>query len=80
MIAEPPAVYDAPYGGSLIEIVSSQAVFDNCNGAIACAIRVRFPSPMCVVVLPEKLAAAAIEQLRRHERAHCNGWPAGHPG
>lgn len=39
------------------------------------------PAKSCLIVIPEvggEISAADQELTRRHELAHCNGWPADH--
>jgi hypothetical protein len=46
--------------------------------SIGCSVR---PEPgQCVVYLAERSPGYSLEITRRHERGHCNGWPADHLG
>lgn len=88
-IAPPPAVYDHAYRGMLVEKHGTSAeVEDFCHRqqgiaspyrALGCAI-VR--GDRCYVVISRvggRITAYVQRQIRRHEIAHCNGWPANHP-
>lgn len=88
----PPARYDIPYEGKLIEHqLPQQAVRRYCDRLAShygrnwkatehqrgCSI---LEPGFCVVVYidrPYGLATPAA--VKRHELGHCNGWPADHP-
>lgn len=82
----PPARYDHPYKGHLNTIVVPYGTArQNCyklGGAVlpdntaACAI---VGNGRCTIVLPRSPVADLVKALRRHEIAHCNGWPSNHP-
>jgi hypothetical protein len=86
----PPAEYDHPYDGELI-VVQKEGATSRCpdNGAftfkpiLGCAFR-DIQNNRCLVLLAP---AEVIERygwnteiVLRHERGHCLGWPAHHPG
>src|SRR5262249_3691300 len=79
---EPPAQYDHPYNGPVVERVVPEAeVRSLCMsmganlGGVACSLH---SNGTCYIVLPSDERAPAAT-FRRHEIAHCNGWPANHP-
>lgn len=79
---EPPAKYDHPYNGQIVErVVPEVEVRSLCMSmgldlvTVACSWR---SNNTCYIVLPND-GQAPVETFRRHEIAHCNGWPADHP-
>jgi hypothetical protein len=79
---EPPARYDHPYKGHVVErVVPAAEVPSLCmpTGAdpfgAACSLE---SNGTCYIVLPSD-GRAPVSTFRRHEIAHCNGWPANHP-
>jgi hypothetical protein len=87
---EPPAQYDHPYDGPVDERVMPVAeVHELCTslgashssadasapGGVACAW---VSDGTCYIILPDD-EQAPVATYRRHEIAHCNGWPANHP-
>ncbi len=77
MILSPPAVYDHPYVGPLIEWVMPAPKVDALCRALGGAVRgeqyqgCQFKlGDHCFIVVAEHVRALA----RRHEIAHCNGW------
>jgi len=80
---EPPAQYNHPYDGRVDERVMSVAEARTlCNSldssppaGVACAW---VSDGTCHIVLPNDYQAP-VSTYRRHEIAHCNGWPANHP-
>lgn len=83
----PPAQYDHPYGGPVIErIVSWDELNKVCPGIEnlrACTYPPSTPGGTCYVFMP-KVGPGGVDQkywnqLHRHEIGHCNGWPANHP-
>lgn len=87
MIALPPAIYDHPYAGPVIETIMSLAEireFCDATDALACVpFPPNFNGDKCFVYLPS-IGAGGVTQreqdlLRRHETGHCNGWPVDHP-
>src|SRR5262249_61021550 len=79
---EPPAQYDHPYNGQVVErVVPAAEVRSLCmsmganHGGVACSLH---SNGTCYIVLPSD-EAAPVATFRRHEIAHCNGWPANHP-
>jgi hypothetical protein len=87
---DPPAQYDHPYKGDLTIIrTAMQHVQEMCPPfqpgvpPVACATN-DIPHTWCRIVLAHDDELKAIDwdpqQILRHEMAHCNGWPADHPG
>jgi len=87
---EPPAQYDHPYGGPVDErVMPVTEVHELCTslgashssadasapGGVACAW---VSDGTCYIILPDD-EQAPVATYRRHEIAHCNGWPANHP-
>ena len=79
---EPPARYDHPYNGRVVErVVPKAEVPSLCMPmradllAAACSLE---SNGTCSIVLPSD-GRAPVSTFRRHEIAHCNGWPANHP-
>lgn len=86
----PPARYDVPYTGPLIEHVLTLEQIDKiCSGMgvrksqgqviFGCARGTETP---CVIYIPKIAGYITAEdqaKVRRHELAHCNGWPGDHP-
>jgi hypothetical protein len=79
---EPPAQYNHPYNGQVIERVVPEAEVRTICMSMGADLLVRACSQhsngTCYIVLPND-GGAPIETFRRHEIAHCNGWPADHP-
>jgi hypothetical protein len=82
----PPKRYDVPYRGALVELQVSQAgVVAACNAigfavprhTAGCSVRSERECLIIYISAPYKGDTPA--QVRRHELAHCNGWPANHP-
>jgi hypothetical protein len=77
---EPPARYDHAYRGRLVVIQQSLGVlraqcgYPDCWGWTYGDI-----GGTCTIYLPRSVNRKFYNQLYRHERAHCNGWPANHP-
>jgi hypothetical protein len=82
----PPIEYDYPYTGKLtIERVTSEQLMARCSAATAISLGCAFSgSGNCFVLLVDDTSIKALgwtyDLLLRHELAHCNGWPAYHPG
>jgi hypothetical protein len=79
---EPPAQYNHPYHGPVDERVMPVAeVRTLCTSVgasgpfVACAW---VSDGVCHIVLPND-ERAPVSTYRRHEIAHCNGWPENHP-
>ena len=79
---EPPAQYNHPYDGQVVERVMPLAeVRTLCMSkgtpfnTLACSWQ---SDGTCYIVLPN-YRMAPVSAFRRHEIAHCNGWPANHP-
>ena len=79
---EPPAQYNRPYNGQVVERIMPVAeVHALCKSKGASARGVAcswLSSGTCYIVLPND-EQAPVSTYRRHEIAHCNGWPANHP-
>jgi len=74
---EPPARYDHPYDGPVVEQVLSLAQVREICGYEnwGCAW---ITAGTCYRVLLSD-GPVSVSFLRRHETAHCNGWPGDHP-
>jgi hypothetical protein len=80
LLLEPPAQYDHPYRGAVIEQRLSQwQIMQLCHGpATSCAW---LSQGVCHIALPlDEKDARLIALIRQHEIGHCNGWPSHHPG
>jgi hypothetical protein len=80
-VLEPPPQYNHPYKGPVAEIVMSLAqarALCRKHGAIADACS-WIKDGKCYIVMPRDGPVKALAPYRRHEVAHCNGWPAHHP-
>ena len=80
---EPPAQYNHPYDGPVDErVVSAAEVMALCmsigTSPFAAACSVVGENGTCHIVLPND-GQAPVSIYRRHEIAHCNGWPPDHP-
>jgi hypothetical protein len=88
-IDAPPAVYQHRYRGALTVQHGSLAEVEHfCHTmhgivsqyrALGCAV---VDTHSCFVLIPKiggPVTARIQAQIRRHEMAHCNGWPADHP-
>jgi hypothetical protein len=78
----PPARYNHPYDGPVVERVMPVAevrTLCTSQGASPRAVACSWVSDgTCYIVLPSD-EQAPVSTYRRHETAHCNGWPAQHP-
>jgi hypothetical protein len=79
---EPPAQYNHAYNGQVVERVMPETeVRSVCMLmgldflTVACSWQ---SNDTCYVVIPND-GQAPVDTYRRHEIAHCNGWPANHP-
>lgn len=83
----PPAEFDKPYQGQLQMIVvpplevhfqctgSRQPIFGQWVGGCA-----QPHEGGCTIIMPSHGPSKEyLQRLYRHERGHCNGWPADHP-
>jgi len=81
-VLEPPAQYNHPYNGPIVERVMPVAevrALCTSKGASAKGVACSWVSDgTCYIVLPND-EQAPVSTYRRHETAHCNGWPADHP-
>jgi hypothetical protein len=79
---EPPAQYNHPYDGPVVERVMPMAearALCTSQGASPRGVACSWVSDgICYIVLPSD-EQAPVSTYRRHETAHCNGWPAHHP-
>ena len=79
---EPPARYNHPYDGPVDERVMSAAkaralCMSMGTSPFAAACSLVGADGTCHIVLPNN-GTAPTSTYRRHETAHCNGWPADH--
>lgn len=75
----PPAIYDHPFAGMReIIAVPFDDIYSHCKPytVYACA-PVAPKDGVCRIFY---VAGKMTPDLLRHETAHCNGWPADHPG
>src|SRR5215469_18126947 len=82
----PPAQYVHKPNVPVIEMrMTMQELHQLCHApsnVLACSFfghREGHTKQFCFIVLPTG-TTLNIKKLRIHETAHCNGWPAGHPG
>ena len=83
---EPPARFDHPYAGDVdLRQISRANVWKECsrNGAVKMRRDVagcsRVEAGACIIHLAMKTRRAPLQEILRHEIAHCNGWPGNHP-
>jgi hypothetical protein len=79
-VLAPPPVYDHPFHGHVIEMVMPLAKARTLCGqrgayADACSWMAH---GKCYVVIPRNGPVKSLKAYRRHEVAHCNGWPESH--
>lgn len=79
-LLEPPAQYDHPYRGPVMEQrLSRWDIAKLCHGPTPACAWVK--DGVCHVVLPsDETDARLLTLMRRHEIGHCNGWPSDHRG
>jgi hypothetical protein len=79
---EPPAQYNHPYDGPVVERVMPVAevrALCTSQGASPRSVACSWVNDgTCYIVLPSD-EQAPVSTYRRHETAHCNGWSANHP-
>jgi hypothetical protein len=79
---EPPEQYDHPYDGpvdeSVMPVSEVRALCASIGAAFGVACAWVTEDDVCHIVLPNDYQAP-VALYRRHEIAHCNGWPADHP-
>jgi hypothetical protein len=79
---EPPVQYNHPYVGRVVERVMPVAearALCTSQGASPRGVACSWVSDgTCYLVLPSD-EQAPVSTYRRHETAHCNGWPSNHP-
>ena len=76
---EPPAQYDHPYPGQVVEQrLSRLQIISTCHGpAESCSW---VDKGVCYIALPQgEEDTRLIAYIRQHEIGHCNGWPSHHP-
>lgn len=88
-VQTPPARYNHTFQGKLqvMEVTRPWLVYYCGAMAQACAPVGGERKGLCTVTLPKigtrfiegKVDLEGWKALYRHERAHCNGWPANHP-
>src|SRR5215472_7608823 len=77
---EPPAQYNHPYHGRVdervISVAEARALCNSLNPSPPAGVACSWVSNgTCHIVLPNDYQAP-VDTYRRHEIAHCNGWPA----
>ena len=85
-VTVPPLRFDHPYDGPVIERilpleeVRKLCIYIGVRPADGCAgyVTMSDGTKACFIVLPTDGPDPNIENYRRHEMAHCNGWPANH--
>ena len=86
-VTVPPERYDHPYrDGPVIErLLTLEEVHKLCTaigvGQVdGCAgyVTMSDGTKACFIVLPTDGPDPDLDRYRRHETAHCNGWPANH--
>ena len=88
-ILPPPAIYDHAYKGRLTVQQGTMAQVEHyCHTthgivspyqALGCS---KVGEQSCFLMIPRvggPVTGSIQAQIRRHEIAHCNGWPASHP-
>ena len=79
---EPPEQYNHPYNGQVVErvmLVAEARTLCMSMGADLLGVACSWQSNgTCNIILPND-EYAPVATFRRHEIAHCNGWPANHP-
>jgi hypothetical protein len=80
MLIEPPAQYDHPFHGRVIEQrLSLLQIIQLCHGPTGGCAWVS--KGVCHIASPrDETDRRLIALIREHEIGHCNGWPAYHPG
>jgi hypothetical protein len=79
ILLEPPAQYDHPYPGQVIEQqLSLLQTMRLCHGPVnACSW---LDKGVChIVIADDEKDARLVALIHRHEVGHCNGWPHHHP-
>jgi hypothetical protein len=78
LVPVPPAEFDHPYHGKVIEQRLSRSQVESlCHGP-ACSWRDK--KAVCHIAIVSDIRDGRVVALvRRHELGHCNGWPADHP-
>lgn len=75
-VQPPPARFDHPQKQAWsVNPVPQPKLYQVCKGpCLACTY---VGAKVCITFIDERFKN--YDLLRRHERAHCNGWPANHP-
>ena len=77
-VLEPPPQYHHPYSGTVVEMVLPLAKarpLCSKHGVLADACSWT-KDGKCYIVIPRDGPVKVLAPYRRHEVAHCNGWPA----
>jgi hypothetical protein len=85
-VTVPPLRFDHPYDGPVIERilpleeVRKLCIYIGVRPADGCAgyVTMSDGTKACFIVLPTDGPDPDLDRYRRHETAHCNGWPANH--
>jgi hypothetical protein len=80
-VLAPPHMYDHHYHGPVVEMVMPVAKARATCGkrgapGDACSWT---EHGICYIIIPRGGPVKGLASYRRHEVAHCNGWPASHP-
>ena len=82
--ALPPVQYDYEFPAQWEESPRPRSGVNAPQVCLGCSFRGNIGTIKCLIILaPNKDIEAAgwtADIIRRHEMAHCNGWPADHPG
>ena len=71
----PPPEYDYPYDGVVhVEVVDRDNIQRECGGPPNIAGCAWVDNDICYVIIAGKTLRASVEDILRHEIAHCNGW------
>jgi hypothetical protein len=81
-LLEPPKQFIHPFKGPVIERVVSSADVERLCGfrwsvGVSCSWVLK---GACHIIRPKDGPITDAKAIRRHELAHCNGWPVSHPG
>ncbi len=80
---DPPARFDHPYTPMRIVVQPLWWILMKCFGTCYAYTPFVRPGALCTMYIPavdnRHINAEGQAALIRHERGHCNGWPANHP-